>query len=271
MNEILCSTGALLGRPNKRDYRLLSSLAEKLCFDGYELMIYDDWYNDLDGLIDTLKPLKLNIPVIHMEKGIGEELTKKNFKEAERRFETDCFIANKLGANKLVLHLWNGLLSDSEIENNLSGYLKLKAISDSFGLTLMIENVVCNKKDPMAHWLELKRRYPDVKFVFDTKMSQFHGQTELLYDEEYSWLFKDNHILHYHVNDYGGGVLDWANLKTLPIGKGNVDFNRFFDHIKNIGYKGMFSVESTAFNKEGLVDTDVLNEQYKLIKSKLNK
>lgn len=40
MNQILCSTGALLGYVNKKNYRLLETLAKELCCDGYELMIY---------------------------------------------------------------------------------------------------------------------------------------------------------------------------------------------------------------------------------------
>ena len=51
---------------------------------------------------------------------------------------------------------------------------------------------------------------------------------DLLYEDEHDWLWKENHILHYHVNDYGGAYMDWANLRTLPIGKGHVEFEKFF-------------------------------------------
>lgn len=40
MNQILCSTGALIGIPNGRDYRLLEKLSGKLNCDGYEFMMY---------------------------------------------------------------------------------------------------------------------------------------------------------------------------------------------------------------------------------------
>ena len=36
MAQILCSTGALIGRPNNRDYRLLESFAKQLHCDGFE-------------------------------------------------------------------------------------------------------------------------------------------------------------------------------------------------------------------------------------------
>jgi len=90
MGHILCSTGALLGRPNGWDYRLLTALVPQLQCDGYELMIYRDWYADLDGLLGFLAQAKLNIPVLHCEKGIGEslsiggeELTAKAFSDFE--------------------------------------------------------------------------------------------------------------------------------------------------------------------------------------------
>lgn len=118
----------------------------------------------------------------------------------------------------------------------------------------------------MKHRCELGEIYSDITFVFDTKMAAFHGQIDMLYQEEYAWLWKERHICHYHVNDYAGGYMDWANLKTLPIGKGNVDFDRFFTYIKEIGYDGTFTVEATAFNSEGVVDVKMLNEQVKRIK-----
>ena len=39
MCTILCSTGALIGRPNNRDYRLLKTLSKQLTCDGYEFMM----------------------------------------------------------------------------------------------------------------------------------------------------------------------------------------------------------------------------------------
>ena len=63
--------------------------------------------------------------------------------------------------------------------------------------------------------------------------------------------------------------MDWANLKTLPIGKGNIDFNRFFGFIKETGYNETFTVESTAFNTNGEVNVEMLNTQFDYIRSML--
>ena len=57
MNRILCSTGALIGRPNGRDYRLLEECVRRLECDGFEFMMYSTWYDQADALTAFLKEL----------------------------------------------------------------------------------------------------------------------------------------------------------------------------------------------------------------------
>ena len=269
MNKILCSTGAFTGRSNGYNYRLLETLSRTLTCDGFELMVDDEWYPEIEEVKQYIKNLNLYIPVVHCAKDIGELISKGGEEElaaAYHMFETDCGVAKYLGAEKLVLHLWGGRTSDSNFQSNIRAYQYLNEVAKSHGLTLMVENIVCNVENPMKHLCELREISPDIKYVFDTKMAAFHEQMDLLYEAEYDWLWKENHILHYHVNDYGGGYMDWANLRTLPIGKGHVDFERFFAFIKQIGYQGDFTVEATAFDSTGAVDTDMLNEQFKRIR-----
>ena len=273
MSQILCSTGALIGRPNNRDYTLLKELAGKLECDGFEFMMYESWYDQADRLVAALKEFSLHIPVMHCEKHIGEAISaggRENMEEAFRRYRMNCDMAEKLGAGKLVIHLWDGITSDSHFENNLEAFGELRKIAESKGIDLLVENVVCNCENPMKHWCELAERYPDVHFIFDTKMAAFHEQLDLLYREEYAWLWKNGHIRHFHVNDYGGGYMEWAKLKTLPIGAGHIDFAEFFDFIRRTGYDDTFTVEATAFNSEGIVDTEMLNRCFRKIREYLS-
>ena len=266
MNRILCSTGALIGRPNGRDYHLLEQFCPQLDCDGFELLMYDSWYDQIDALADFLRELKLNVPVMHCEKSMAEHISRggeEELGEAYRLFGINCALAREIGAEKMVLHLWNGLISDDHFENNLRAWPELNRITEKHGLTLLVENVVCHR-DPMSHWVELYRSYPDIKFVFDTKMADFHSQLELLYAPEYAWLWRENHILHYHVNDYGGAYMDWSNLKVLQLGKGHIDFDRFFRFIKEIKYTGDFTLEGTAFDQTGRVSIQDLNDQFAL-------
>ena len=268
MRRILCSTGALLGRPNGRDFRLLEQLAPQLHCHGYELMIYQDWYTREAELLSFLQSAGLTIPVIHCQKDIGMELAygeSERTAQAFRDFTLNCRIAAAAGAEKLVLHLWSGRISDQHIDNNLAAYPQLSRIAGDHGLALTIENVVCNQQEPMTHMKTLAALHPDVRFTFDTKNAAFHSQLEALYQPEHAWLRE--RVTHYHVNDYNGGHMEWDRLlgQVMPIGAGRIDFDRFFDHVKRSGYTGDFTVEATAFDQTGAVDMEMLNGQFERI------
>lgn len=264
MSEILCSTGALL--PYGGDYRLLEPLSEQLLYDGYEFMIDAPYYEEAEALIRFLRGLSLHIPVVHCEKSIGESLSKGTataLRDAYERFEINCRIARHIGAEKMVLHLWDGQTSDSHFENNAAAYAALNQIARRYETDLLVENVVCTTADPMTRLRALREKYPDIHFVFDTKMAAFHDQTALLYAKEFEWLWKDGHIRHYHVNDYAGGYMDWTKLRALPVGTGDIDFDAFFAFVKRTGYDGTFTVEAAAVNDKGVVDIRMLNEQFR--------
>lgn len=268
MHRILCSTGALLGRANGRDFRLLETLTPRLHCDGYELMIYQDWYSREAELLSFLRTAGLTIPVIHCQKDIGMELAygeNDRTEKAFRDFALNCRFAAAARAEKLVLHLWSGLISDQHIENNLAAYPELCRIAAAHGLALTIENVVCNQQDPMTHLGTLTQRHPDAQITFDTKNAAFHSQLEALYQPENAWLMQ--HIRHFHVNDYAGGYMEWDKLlgRVLPMGEGHIDFQRFFDYVKSSGYTGDFTVEATAFDQTGAVDVAMLNGQFQRI------
>ena len=269
MCKILCSTGAIIGRPNGRDYKLLEIFSKQLSCDGFEFMMYDSWYDKTADMLKFLQCLDLYIPVVHVEKQIGEAISKGEFSDAYRMFETNCFLAKELGATNLVMHLWDGLTSDAFFDNNIKAYPYLRDTAAKYNLELLIENVVCNNEDPLSHWLTLKNEFPDIRFIFDTKMAAFHNQLDLLYSKEYEWLWKEKHIRHFHVNDYAGGYKEWPKLRTLPIGQGHVDFERFFNFIKEIGYRDTFTIESTAFDSSGTVDITMLNRQFRYIRESL--
>lgn len=266
MCEILCSTGALLANSNNRDYRLLKDLSTQLMCDGFEFMMYSTWYEEVDTLISTLRSMNLNIPVMHCEKHLGEAISKGEFDEAYRKFKINCNIAKEIGAGKIVVHLWDGLTSDAHFDNNLNAYLHLKNIADQYNIGLLIENVVCNRENPMKHWCELRDKYEEIRFVFDTKMAAFHDQLDLLYNDEYEWLWKDKHICHFHINDYAGGYKEWKKLCALPIGQGHIDFKNFFEFIRKIEYDGTFTTEAPALDSNGIIDIETLNKQFKYIR-----
>lgn len=266
MRRVLCSTGALLGRPNGRDYRLLRSYAPELECDGFEFMLYETWYDELDAMVREVSSLGLSIPTLHCEKGIGEFLTAGELREGLRRFGINCRVAHQLGAKLLILHLWNGIPSDSRIENNYSALPYLTEEAERWGLVLTVENVVCNCRDPMTHFDELSERFAELRFTFDTKMAAFHGQVADIFAPERAGLWQRHRIAHLHINDYGGGYMDWQNLRVLHLGDGNVELDGFFRALAPLGYRGDFTVEATAFSPDGSLDTAPLNRDFAFIR-----
>ena len=265
MKHILCSTGALIGRPNGRDWRLLEKFTPRLKFDGYEFMVYDSWYERLSEVVRDVARMGLNIPTLHCEKTLGELLSVREYAEAERQFRLNCEAAAALGARLLVLHLWNGRISDSHIDNNIEGAKRLEPIAESFGLRLTVENVVCNCRDPMCH-IDRLAAETDVCFTFDTKMAAFHRQLDDVFAPERACLWRDRRIRHIHINDYAGGYMDWSNLRTLHPGQGNIDFAEFFSRLKAMSYTGDYTIEATSFDQSGEVDLDALNRDYEYVR-----
>ena len=259
--QILCSTGALIGMPNGRNYRLLETFAPQLDCDGFEFMLYSTWYDQIPALVDYLTDLHLNFPVMHAEKGLGEAISLGD-PDVFRTFALNCDIAQRIGAKRLVLHLWNGLTSDSRFETNLAAYGQLSRIAADHGVDLLVENVLCSHADPLARWQELRARYPHAHFIFDTKMAHFHRQLDQFYASDFD-------VRHYHVNDHAGAPMDWTSLRTLPLGSGEIDFAPFFDHIRRSGYDGTFTVEATAFDRTGEVNLSMLNDCFHTIRSHL--
>lgn len=276
MAEILCSTGALIGKANNRDYHLIGKLAGLLQCDGYEFMMYSSWYGEWEILADYLAGLNLYMPVVHCDKRIGEAVSQgEDVSEASgevmEKYRVNCELARRIGAKALVLHLWGGMASDQHFDCNMRAYPRLRDVAEEYGLDLLVENVVCNKENPLQHMGQLAQAYPHVHFVWDTKMAAFHQEETLLYSQDYAWLWQQGHIRHYHVNDYDGGYMDWGRLNgaVLPVGAGHIDFDAFFRHIRRIGYDGSFTVEATAFGTDGSVDVEMLNRCFRRIREGL--
>lgn len=260
MNRILCSTGAVIGRPNGRDFRLLTGLADRLHCDGFELLMYDDWYDRADALAETVLSLGKPFPVFHVEKSVGDLISRNAEGDSERALELfalNCGLARRIDAEKLVLHLWSGLNSDKDMPHNIELYGRLRDMAEGCGLLLTVENVVCNNRDPMTNMKALLAVYPDASFTFDTKMAEFHGQLMDIAREEERPLW--NRVAHLHINDYRGGVRDWSCLRTLHPGDGQIDFEGFFRFVNGTGYRGDATVESTSFDSRGVIDIKKLN------------
>ncbi len=252
MNEILCSIGAFIGRVNDRDHRAFLRIADRLAPDAYEFLMYEAWYEREKAVFADFLASGLSFPVFHMEKRIGELIGlggEENAREAERRLIKNCEYACRLGSKKTVLHLWNGLPSDHHFPRHIEAYGRFAEISASYGLILTVENVICAKETPLARFRALVAEYPDISFTYDTKMAEFHGETMELFDDINVSVLQN--VRHIHLNDYGGGYRDYANLRVLHLGEGHVDLYGFTSRLKAFGYSGTVTLECSSMNPDG--------------------
>lgn len=266
---MLCSTGAIITRYNGRNPLLLPMLAPAIECNGFEFMMYPGWYSEIDTIATAMSTSGLCFPVIHADKQIGELISRNapgDIDEVRRRFKLNCMMAGKIGSRLMVLHLWGGEPSDNNFDFNMDMYAELAETAAAHGLTLTIENVVCGKSSPLLRLNELLNKFPDMLFTIDTKMAEFHGELSDTLACKRLW---EGHVRHLHVNDYGGGVRDFSNLRVLHIGEGHVDFESFFAHIKKKDYSGFATVESSSVRIDGSIDVGRLNRSIERVRAGL--
>lgn len=260
--EIYCSTGAFVGRINNRNHMLIPEAAKKVDCDGFEFMVCNSWYENFDKICQDIKGT--NFPVIHLDKDIGEFLSRNTPSDREAafmKFRENCRVAKLLGCKKSVLHLWGGLPSDGHMESNFSAYPELKKISEDYEILLTVENIPCNTYDPLTHWRELIKIDPDVKFTVDTRFLAFHGQFDEFYQGEFM-----SRIEHVHVSDWSADIMEWAKLRPIPHpGEGFIDFKEFFTQMVRFDYEGSVTLESPSMLEKGL-DSESLNADLEYVR-----
>ncbi|MBE5921860.1 MAG: sugar phosphate isomerase/epimerase [Lachnospiraceae bacterium] len=261
MANILCSTGAIITRKNNRNHKLIKSFAPQIHCDGFEFMMYDTWYEKWEQIVDDVIGMDLNFPLFHIEKQVGEFISRGesgDIEQANRLFEINCQMAQRIGANKAVLHLWSGIPSDRCIETNIRQFAVLDEIAGRYGLLLTVENVPCNHENPLLHFERLHAAYPDITFTFDVKFAQFHGELATAFSEAYAWLW-DSAVQHLHISDYGGEYMEWPKLESLHIGEGRIDFAKLSQNLARVGYANTVTLESSSVQADGTPDFVKLN------------
>lgn len=260
--QILPSIGAFIGRVNGRDHRAFLGVADALDADAYEFLMYETFYDRLDPILGDFLVTGLSFPVFHAEKRIGELLVEgdEGWREAARRFAVNCRAARRLGADKLVLHLWNGLPSDNDFLRHVEAYLAFREVATAEGLLLTVENVVCAVSDPLSRFFELLAADPSAAFTYDTKMAAHHRQEYSVFSEPYRALFAgEGGIRHIHLNDYGGTPGDFSGLATLHLGEGNLDIPRIARSLLDVGYDASVTLECGCMRPDGVLLPEKMN------------
>ena len=261
------STGTMVSRHNGYDYkravREIFKLKEKGLCDDLELMMLVFFYDKNDDVVKTILDAGFSPDVVHCEKEIGTMLSdagklfydnKKDesdvlFKESLRLFKLNCETAGKLGAGRMVLHLWGGITSDKYVDYNISKLSFLEDIAGSFGVRLLIENVPSNTSDPLSNW---KKLLPDISkggLIFDTRFGKLHEQIkDVLTDTSVN-----RKIEHIHISDFGGGYRDFSALRPIyHPGEGKIDFKKVSALLSLMNYRGSITLESPIMAEDKL-------------------
>lgn len=269
-NKIFCSTGTIVGRVNGFNYRLFTDNHREIVSDGFELMMVHAYYPILSDLSRDIERSGANIEVLHAEKDIGGLLTQSDpdaIKKAFSDFEINCALAESLGAKKVVFHLWSAPDSDRFFDKNLSYLPYFVEISEKHRVTLLIENVPCAKSDPFKRLCEIEAKYPDVRFIFDTRFGAFHEQTDKFLESP--WIVSGK-ISHMHFSDYTGPAHAFSSLRPIPhLGDGIVGFDRIMPIISG-KYNGSITLESPEI-REDASGIDKINRDLSFIRKWVKK
>ncbi|MGI5899003.1 MAG: sugar phosphate isomerase/epimerase family protein [Christensenellales bacterium] len=265
--EILLSTGAFTGRINGRNHRLAIEYMNRLECDGFELMIFEDWLEKLDEIIAEYIRSGIRIKAVHSVKSIGDAVSdpdEENWLKCRRLYAENCRAAQRLGADKLVAHIWGRPHSDRyfDIIARRCGWMKETA--EAFSLDFLPENCVC-LSSPIENFERLAALIPGLGVTIDTRPAQFHRELERTTD---SPVFKNN-VRHIHINDFSGGYMQWDALYPIPaLGSGQVNFPIFFAALRKMGYNQTITLESPRMRPDG-VDYQGLNEGLAFIRQSI--
>jgi len=262
---VYLSTGCFTGRPNGRDPHLLSKYHEKLNCDGFELMLYEEFYPKKAEIIREYTSLGINIPIVHFSKRIGDLLSTKGdsaFSEALEQTLEDCDIACSLGAARGVFHPWGIPDSDTHIDMICDRIAEIFEKTKSTGIELLPENCVCTHSSPLKNLNKLLKKAP-CKLTVDTRAAHFH-------DEVYETLdaFLPDTVGHFHLIDYVGAPHDWQARRVIcqPADSGFINFEYLLKRVKSSGFNGTLTLESSYMLEDG-VACNIFNNSIEFIRS----
>lgn len=258
--QLLCSTGAFSRFPDHTGYQAALTYGPHLDVDGFELMFYPHWYDELDQVASILSRSGLAFPAIHAEKNIGVLLGKDDLtqrQEGVRRLEANCRLGQQLGSEVLILHLWGWPELDDQLENNLALLEQCMDIAQRYNVLLALETIPCRKTDPLSNIHHAIKRDQRSQVALDTEFLALHHQLHVVFEQ--SWLWQ-HRIRHVHIKDFGGSLSVDGKRRYLHPGEGSIDFKGFFLGLQQKHYTGNISLESPAIDEHGNVNLEKLHD-----------
>lgn len=146
----------------------------------------------------------------------------------------------------MVLHTMNGFSSKTPAaptQTGLDGYARIIEAGNRHGVRLAFENT--EREEFLAAVMQKYWNEPCLGFCFDTGHELCYRNSDMmaLYGEK---------LCHTHFDDnFGvtGDVITWYDDAHLPMGDGNVDWQRVMDRIEACGYDGVLTCELAMGDK----------------------
>jgi sugar phosphate isomerase/epimerase len=264
---VLASTGILTRDPDQTDHKAIVEHGPKLGTAGYELCLYEAWRGHLDEVIEDLRSSKLSFPAVHADKSIGIGLGSGDSDEADEAlaaFEVNCRAAAALGAETLVLHLWEQPDGDRELERNLERLTTCLDTAEAYDIVLAVETIPGIAGTALANLQLALERDARCRVTLDTEFLAFHGQLDESIAAE--WLWSDDAVRHVHLKDFDGRLRDRNGRRYLLPGEGGLDLQSFLAGLVDRGYGGAITLEASALTRSGQVDKGRLGEVAAVVK-----
>lgn len=265
---VLCSTGVFSRTPVRTDLDAIAAFGPRLEGGGLELLLYPDWREDAAGAAARLAALRLRFPVLHVEKSIGAAFAHADPAAREAAllaFEQNCRLARQLGADVLVLHLWDLPDSDRYFDRNLEALPRCLDLAEAHGLQLTIETVPCAVTDPLTNVQRAIACDGRCGVTLDTEFLAYHGQLEEALASP--WLWQDGRVCHLQIKDYDGALRGAdGRRRYLQPGEGRIDFGYLFEVLHEWGFSGSVSLEAAAVAGDGRVDLARIDRSLTLLR-----
>jgi sugar phosphate isomerase/epimerase len=230
----LLSTGAVSRNPDYTDHR---RILEHIPPVELEASLYPAWN---ERVVADLR--ELPFVAAHADKRIGATLSGDD--PDYDRFELDCRMARGLGADLVVLHLWELPDGDRRLDRNLDRLPALLDIAEEHGVTVAVETIPCLAGTPLDNVLRACERDPRCRVTLDTEFLAAHGQLDAA-------LELAELVAHVHVKDFDPAVWDTKPRRYLLPGEGVLDIEGF---LRRLRWDGTVTLEMSAVREDGTID-----------------
>ena len=227
------------------------------CEIFYPYNVSEEQYNDyIQAVKSYLKYDSFEI-VCHLPYGaMNNVATYKDLDETMTRLKKGIDFASLFNVTKLTYHPGNldGSLSRVEaIELAIKNIRELALYAKKYNMIFMIENLIgeqelCAKLEETKYFLESLKDC-DVKLIFDCAHCHvaYKGDNNAIFD--YLNTLGD-YLSHIHVSD-NHGLRD----EHAPLLSGTIDYVKYFEWLKQHGYKGLYSSEVLFKDYNDLIKT----------------